>query len=148
LDGVDMMPALKGEADQLHDHLFWSSGGEEGKWAIRSGKWKLVGVKDQIELFDLGADIGETNDLAESHPEVVSELRETFEAWIAEMADPVGGEAKVWAPGSAAPKKLSREEKDAAKLKKKEMSKEAKDVERAKVREEERKAKAARVPIC
>ena len=48
--------------EQLHDELYWSSGGGKGQWAVRSGKWKLVAVKDRVELFDLDADISETTD--------------------------------------------------------------------------------------
>jgi arylsulfatase A-like enzyme len=127
LDGVDMMPALKGEVEQLHDHLFWSSGGQEGKWGMRSGKWKLVGVKETVELFDLEADIGEMKDLAASHPEVLSEMQKIFDGWIGEMAEPVGGGPKVWVPGAESKaknkNKMSKEEKDAARLKEREEQK-------------------------
>ncbi len=116
LDGVDMLPALKGKTDKLHDHLFWSSGGSDGKWGLRSGKWKLVGVKDQLELFDLESDLGETTDLKEEHPELLASLQQTFDGWIAEMADPIDGSPKVWSSevGKASKKKDGKKPAPAA----------------------------------
>lgn len=115
LDGVNMLPALKGETDELHDHLFWSSGGDKGTWAVRSGKWKLTGAKGEAWLYDLDADIGETADLKADQPQLVAELQSAFDGWIAEMAEPLGNQAKVWQPGAvpAKRKKITREEKDA-----------------------------------
>jgi arylsulfatase A-like enzyme len=120
LDGKSILPALKGETDKLHDELYWSSAGANGKWAIRSGNWKLVAEKDRIELFDLEEDLSETTDLAAKHPKVVSELKDKYNAWLDEMADPVSKQEKRWNPDSGAPaKKMSKEEKKAAREKKK-----------------------------
>jgi len=118
LDGKSILPALKGETDKLHDELYWSSAGAKGKWAVRSGNWKLVAEKDRIELFDLGKDLGETTDLAAKHPNVVSELTDKYNVWLDEMADPVSKQGKRWNPDDVAPvKKMSREEKKAARIK-------------------------------
>jgi arylsulfatase A-like enzyme len=120
LDGKSILPALKGETDKLHDELYWSSAGANGKWAIRSGNWKLVAQKDRIELFDLEKDLSETTDLAAKHPKVVSELTDKYNAWLDEMADPVSKQEKRWNPDAGAPaKKMSKEEKKAAREKKK-----------------------------
>jgi hypothetical protein len=45
------------------------------------GDWKAVRHKsdEPFELYDLGADIGETNNVAASHPEIVAKI----EAFIA-----------------------------------------------------------------
>ena len=64
----------KEKTNKLHDELYWSSAGTKGKWAIRSGDWKLVAEKNRIELFDLKKDISETTNLAATYPKVVSEL--------------------------------------------------------------------------
>ena len=120
LDGKSILPALKGETDKLHNELYWSSGGANGKWAIRSGNWKLVAQKNRVELFDLENDLGETTDLAAKHPKVVSELRDKYNAWLDEMADPVSKQEKRWNPDAGAPaKKMSKEEKKAKREKKK-----------------------------
>ena len=120
LDGKSILPALKGETDKLHDELYWSSGGEKGKWAIRNGNWKLVAERKRVELFDLEKDLSETTDLAAKHPKVVSELTAKYNAWLDEMADPVSKQGKRWNPDAGAPaKKMSKEEKKAARGKEK-----------------------------
>jgi len=120
LDGKSILPALKGETDKLHDELYWSSAGAKGKWAIRSGNWKLVAEKDRLELFDLEDDLSETTDLAAKHPKAVSELTAKYNAWLDEMAAPLSKQKKRWSPDSGAPaRKMSKEEKKAAREKKK-----------------------------
>jgi len=121
LDGKSILPALKGDADKLHDELYWSSGGANGKWAIRSGNWKLVAQKDRVELFDLKKDRSETTDLSAKHPTVVSELTDKYKTWLDQMADPVSNQNKRWKQNAdAAPaKKMSNKEKKAAREKKK-----------------------------
>ena len=111
VDGVDMMPALKGEVEQLHDELYWSSGGGKGQWAVRSGKWKLVAVKDRVELFDLDADISETTDLKVEHPELVGSLTKKYDTWLDEMAEPLNGAPKHWSGDAGDGKKTRKEEK-------------------------------------
>ena len=131
LDGKSILPALKGETDKLHDELYWSSAGANGKWAVRSGNWKLVAAKDRVELFDLERDLGERKDLAARHPKVVSELTDKYNAWLDEMAEPIGSQQKRWSPDAPAPaKKMTKEEKRAAREKAK--------AERIKAREAER----------
>jgi len=99
LDGRDILPALEGDVDSLHETLYWSSaGGSTGKWAIRQGRWKLVGVQDRIELFDMENDVSETTDLAAAHPEIVETLHAAYDAWLDEMAPPMNGAPKHWSP--------------------------------------------------
>ena len=118
LDGKSILPAIKGEADNLHDELFWSSGGANGKWAIRSGNWKLVAEKNRMELFDLEKDLSETTDVSAQHPNVVFELTSKYNAWLDAMADPVSNQEKRWNPDANAPtKKISKEAKKAAREK-------------------------------
>lgn len=115
LDGKSILPAIRGETDQLHDQLYWSSAGDKGKWAIRSGNWKLVAEKERIELFDLEKDPGETTELSASFPKVVIELTDKYNTWLDEMADPISNQAKRWNPDTdERVERKSREEKKAA----------------------------------
>ena len=124
LDGKSILPVLKGESKKLHDKLYWSSGGSKGKWAIRSGKWKLVAERNRIELFDLEKDLSEKTDLAKKYPKVVSELTENYNKWLDEMADPLSNHEKRWKPGDAASaNKKSKEKKKAARVKAREAKK-------------------------
>ena len=120
LDGKSILPALKGETNKLHDELYWSSAGTKGKWAIRSGDWKLVAEKNRIELFDLKKDLSETTNLAKKHPKVVTKLTAKYNKWLDKMAPPVSKQEKRWKPDAGAPvKKMSKKEKKAAREKQK-----------------------------
>ena len=61
------------------------------RWAVRSGKWKLVfDKKAKLELYDLEKDISENNDLSAHNPEKTNELKLKYEKWRAEMKPPMG----------------------------------------------------------
>lgn len=120
LDGKSILPALRGETNKLHDVMYWSSAGIKGKWALRSGNWKLVAVKDRIELFDVANDSSETTDLSAMNPKVVSKLTDQYNAWLDEMAEPSSGQPKRWtSEKEAATKKMSKSAKQEARKKKK-----------------------------
>ncbi|MCP5113248.1 MAG: arylsulfatase [bacterium] len=78
IDGANILPTLLGEPRDLADRfLYW--GGTEGRpEAVRWGKWKAVreGPDQPLELFDLTADIGEENDVASEHPDVVKRIED------------------------------------------------------------------------
>lgn len=79
-DGVDLMPTLlKGKKLKSERPLYWEFHEEGGRQAIRKGKWKLIrqGVntdKPSLELYDLSADLSESNNLADKYPKIVEEL--------------------------------------------------------------------------
>ncbi len=86
IDGVDQTDLLLGKSEAgARDDYFYFCKGE--LHAVRKGKWKIIlpdrqkfygYVKDkgsqQVELYDLESDIGETNNLAEAQAEVVEKL--------------------------------------------------------------------------
>jgi len=83
IDGENALDTLLGKpnARSPHELLFYE---DEG---VRRGNWKLVrGASGGFELYDLDADVGETNDLAVAHPERVNELRALLEEHAAEIA--------------------------------------------------------------
>jgi arylsulfatase A-like enzyme len=114
LDGTNLLPMLLGETAPKPRNLFWSSGSDEGWWAVRSGDWKLVCEKGKIGLFDLGKDISEKSDLAKAMPEKVVELTKLHDAWLAEMPNPIKAGGKRYgmeAPAGTTPKKPKAERK-------------------------------------
>ncbi len=89
-DGKSMLPAVNGELkNPLHEELFFD--GNENRWAVRQGKWKLVfDKKAKLELYDLENDICESNDLAVQNPGKTKELKVKYEKWRAKMKTPMG----------------------------------------------------------
>ena len=76
-DSTSILPLLTGEAKTLPDRPMVVNHDYRGNFAIRDGKWKLVGE----QLFDLDADLKETTDIAEKHPEVVKRLSATLKTY-------------------------------------------------------------------
>ncbi len=73
-DGISFAPTLTGEGEQQqHTHLYWEFH-ETDQMAVRKGDWKLVVVNGVPRLYNLAEDIHEDNDIAASHPDIVSEL--------------------------------------------------------------------------
>jgi arylsulfatase A len=86
-DGVSLVGLLKGgelPARTLYWHFpHYSNQGSRPGGAVRDGDWKLIEWYEdgRVELFDLGRDPGETNDLAGKEPKKAQELREKLAAW-------------------------------------------------------------------
>ncbi len=110
IDGRDIGPLLRNKpgAKSPHEALFLYYGAEIQ--AVRMGKWKLHfphgyrtlngrtggtggmpvnydAAKIDLSLFDLEADIGETTDVKEKHPEVVKRIQELADAMRKDLGD-------------------------------------------------------------
>ena len=97
IDGKNMLPAIRGEnTGPLHENLYWSrvKKGRPEEWAIRQGRWKLMGDRRGVKLDDLQADIGETKNLARQDPERLQSLLKTFEQWRGQLPPPLWVERK------------------------------------------------------
>jgi arylsulfatase A-like enzyme len=132
IDGKDIWPLLAGEAGAKSPHeslyFYWT----EELHAVRSGKWKLhlphpyhgaptprgaggkmgPGVEGRIELslFDLEADIGETTNVADKHPDVVARLQAIAEKAREDLGDKLTGRVgkNVREPGRLEPAATAR----------------------------------------
>lgn len=87
LDGVDMLPALRGgklarDTFVWHFPHYWGGGLITPYSVIRSGDWKLVRwyEYDSVELYDLSRDPYEKKDLASAEPDRVRELSSALDA--------------------------------------------------------------------
>jgi arylsulfatase A len=80
IDGISIVPTLLGKGRQkTHEYLFW----QEGKRAVRMGKWKGIGMPGDVKLYDLSRDIGEKNDLAAQYPDIAKQISDIMdEAWV------------------------------------------------------------------
>ncbi|HLR28074.1 MAG TPA: sulfatase-like hydrolase/transferase [Ruania sp.] len=113
LDGIDLLPQLRGQRTPQERTLHWDCGFQ---WAIRSGDWKLTHVTagsttaaiQSVEhadpgsgyrLHDLRHDPGEQRDLTGRHPQVARDLEAAHEAWRAttDLAGLDRTEAAHWA---------------------------------------------------
>ena len=76
LDGISMFPALLGKAPGDHEYLYWEFFGRGFQQAIRYGNWKAIRLEANkpLELYNLDADIGEQNNVAAKHPDVVTHI--------------------------------------------------------------------------
>ncbi len=76
LDGISILPTLRGRPQKPHDFMYWEF--HEGGFlqAVRMGSWKAVRVaKDKpLELYDLDSDVGEQHDMAAEQPAVVKKI--------------------------------------------------------------------------
>jgi arylsulfatase len=72
LQGLSLVPLFSGEGRTPHGELYFRFGSCR---ALRKGAWKVVSFYGQPwELYHLGSDRFEQNDLAGQHPELVREL--------------------------------------------------------------------------
>ncbi len=106
IDGMSIVPLLKGEKTLKRDALFWHfpaylQGKAEGARdpyfrtrpaaAIRMGNWKLIVYYEDgaLELYNLEKDIGEQNNLASRFPEIRDKLYERLKQWQKELKAPI-----------------------------------------------------------
>ncbi len=88
IDGISFLPTLLGNEDEQekHEYLYWEFHERGGRKALRKGDWKLVNYnvfdtsKTTVELYDIATDPGEKNNVAETNPEIVSELTELMKS--------------------------------------------------------------------
>jgi len=90
LDGVNLLPHLLAKSSAPpHECLFWRTGGGV-LFAMRENRFKLVRIRGASpQLFDLQADIAESNDLAPSRPDLVAKMNASLEAWNRQLIPPL-----------------------------------------------------------
>jgi len=82
IDGISFLPSLLGKKQKQHEYLYWEFHEQGGKIAVRMGNWKAVKLnidktpQGVTELYNLSTDIGETNNIALSNPEIVKKMEE------------------------------------------------------------------------
>ena len=100
LDGKDIWPLMSGQqgAKTPHDAFYYYR--DERLQAVRSGEWKLHVYRPNWEedaaqhkplLFNLDSDIGERNNVAANHPDVVKRLEALAEHARKDLGDAATG---------------------------------------------------------
>ncbi len=86
LDGIDLIPFLRGDPAFPERSLFWRYHGQK---AVRWRQWKLVvnveGGPD-LALFDLKDDLQESRNLASREEDIVKDLQARLSLWERDVA--------------------------------------------------------------
>ena len=106
LDGVSLVPMLKGDDSFKQRTLFWHYPHYHGStWtpgaSIRDGDWKLIQFyeQDKVELYHLGDDPGEMRELSAENSDKTNELLEKLHQWQLDLGARVPQPNPEYAPG-------------------------------------------------
>ena len=82
IDGISMLPAILGQPQKNHEYLYWEFHERGFSQAVRMGDWKGVRPASNapVELYDLRADLKETNNIAAAHPDVTHRIEEIMKS--------------------------------------------------------------------
>jgi uncharacterized sulfatase len=80
IHSVSLVPTILGNpaGQQEHQYLYWEFYPRGSKQAVRMGDWKAVRqpmFTGDVELYDMSNDIGEHDDVAAQHPEILARVR-------------------------------------------------------------------------
>jgi arylsulfatase A-like enzyme len=88
MDGIDLLPIIKGEKSEIERTLFWRT---RTQGAVRKGHWKYHKSKtaeSDIEvLSDLDFDNMEKSEFKDLQPEIFLKLKEEYSNWDKEMLE-------------------------------------------------------------
>ena len=97
IDGESLLPLIRQTGKLKRKELYfhfpnyaWHMGNRLAG-AVRKGRWKLIRNYDDgsLELYDLGKDLGEKNNLAQAHPESATRLDNGLTHWLKEIDAPM-----------------------------------------------------------
>jgi len=80
IDGISILPVLKGKRQPKHNYLYWEFHESGGKQAVRWNNWKAIrlnvstGRADAIELYDIAKDPAEKHNVAAQNIQVVKKM--------------------------------------------------------------------------
>ena len=88
IDGISMLPTLLGQSSRQkkHEFLYWEFHEQGKRQALRMGDWK--GVRQNVaknpnapvELYYLKNDVGEQNNVAKQHPQIVAKIEDLMKS--------------------------------------------------------------------
>lgn len=76
IDGQSILPTLLGKKQSPHEFFYWEFHEKGSKQAVRMGDWKGVrlSLSKPLELYNLKTNLGETNNVAVAHPDVIAKI--------------------------------------------------------------------------
>lgn len=95
IDGVDLMPYIKGEkTGNPHEILFWR---KERKSAVRMGDYKLINVEGIGQrLYNLKDNLGEDIDLSAENKDLCNKMIEAYKVWEKGIITPMLWDEGIW----------------------------------------------------
>ena len=79
IDGISFFPVLLGQSQKQNQHkfMYWEFHERKIKQAVRMGPWKAVRfvAQNKTELYNLKSDLGENNNIADQHPEILARIQ-------------------------------------------------------------------------
>lgn len=109
-DGVNLLPRLKGETDQIERDkpMFWDFYSGQ---AVRTGDWKLWRDDKNAVLFNIAEDPAEVTNLAYQQPKRLQELEKLLDDWSDSLLpsaryDPAGRGSKLTPAFAGAPSNI------------------------------------------
>lgn len=129
IDGKDIWPLISGQKDARSPHANYVL--MHGPGTVRSGKWKFYPwaegkgsakrntprsnpSKFRVQLYDTVADIGESNNVADVNPDVVSRLQSAYDQHVAEIKAHQRSTAEMPRPAGARAASRPSQSKSAA----------------------------------
>ncbi len=90
LDGRSLVPLLEGKSEGWPERTLFTQhmlAGPKGKMgaAVRTQQYRAIVQPKKTELYDMIADPGQKEDIAEKKPEVTKQLTEAYAAWWKEI---------------------------------------------------------------
>ena len=84
IDGISIKNNLLHQTKLPQRDIFFSF---QNHSFIRSGKWKMINIKDQdrFELYDLSIDVKETNDVGLDNNDLINDFKEKLMLWEKEV---------------------------------------------------------------
>jgi N-acetylgalactosamine-6-sulfatase len=87
-DGEDVSDIWLGETRERRGPLYWKASAAGAMPVMRDGDWKFHlnrKPRGEPELYDLSKDPSESHNVAAEHPDVVSRLTQSLNAWSSEL---------------------------------------------------------------
>lgn len=86
LDGRSLRDVIGADEPSPHPALHWMLATQ---WAVREGDWKMISTGESMFLADLRNDPGESLNLADHRPDVISRLQALHDTWVATGIEPI-----------------------------------------------------------
>ena len=97
-DGKSLVKDIQSDtAKSQHSEFHWMGTGNNPQWAVREGNWKLIGnprdptvtsplsKENKLFLVNLSIDVGEQNNLRNTHPDQLNRLKAIHNRWVVDL---------------------------------------------------------------